>query len=75
MGTRLNGRAMKYGSLTHELDRQATAEQMEYNARGYRRYYRNAEPGTEDYSKNVAEAAYCASLAERKAREQRCKRY
>lgn len=68
MGARLNGRGIEYGGLTHEVDRRATADQMEYNAEGYRRYYRNADPGSTEYRKSVAEAAYCQSLADRKRR-------
>lgn len=68
---RLNGRGIQYGPVTRISDERASAEVMQHNANAYRRAYRGEIPSGRSYEANVADAAYCASLAERKAREQR----
>lgn len=68
---RLNGRGIQYGSYTRSSDLSMTSEQLQACADGYRRAYRGEITNHQSYETNVAEAAYCAPLAERKAREQR----
>lgn len=60
-------RSVKYGEQVRSFDDAATAEEMRLCAESKRYQYRNVSRGTER-ARAIAEAAYCESLAERKAR-------
>jgi hypothetical protein len=61
-------RAIKYGEQVRSFDETATAEDMRQCADGHRRKYRNPDSDTGARARAIAEAAYCASMADRKAR-------
>lgn len=61
-------RSIKYGELVRSFDEMATADEMRLCADTNRRKYRDADPGTGTRARAIAEAAYCDSVADRKAR-------
>jgi hypothetical protein len=60
-------RLVKYGRQVRKFDDEATADEMLFWAEENRRKYQ--DPSTPEWKRprHVAEAAYCQSLAERKA--------
>ncbi len=61
-------RGRKYGPLVREMDERADVADLRACAQGYREEYNRIPKGDRRYYKAVADAAFCASLAERKAR-------
>lgn len=62
-------RWIRYGARTRTKDRKATAFDMRCAARGYRLAATGDVDSTLSTEINLAHAAYCESLAERKERE------
>lgn len=69
MSERLGGRGIKYGPMTREFDNTATASDMQACANASRARYRGERVSRYGYAIDVAEAAHCQSLADRKRRD------
>lgn len=69
-GGTYGSRSVKYGTLVRQFDATATAREMQDCADANRRKYRDPSMPEWERPRRVAEAAYCQSLAERKAQQE-----
>lgn len=62
--------SVKYGSFVRKFDASATSQEMQECADSHRHAYRDSSTPEWKRPRRVAEAAYCQSLADRKAKQE-----
>lgn len=63
-------RSIKYGINQRQFDEKASSRDMQSCADAHRRKYQNSDTPEWERPRHKAEAAYCQSLADRKARQE-----